>query len=837
MDNNTNHQLQEALASASQLELRLSELGKSLTILTGGQGELGKIFREFSKNIEESTTSLKKIEEVLKRANLQFDSNAAVLNLTNGSMRQNKAVLNGLLEQYELLSKEQGDHTKGLQALNLKIGELSNTIETQENKLTKNRKVFDAHKVSIDYLRTSMDTLGSKAGELGPEFSDMLTDVSGGFNAMKSGLSAVKTGFSGVGAALKTTGFGLLVIVLQSIVEYFTSTKEGADKFKKILAAVTTTINIVKETVGKFGGVLVNAFLQPVNTIKSVWDGFIENFTNRFKAIGVIMGAFSGGFNPKKLADGLIQLTTGVSNATSKVANAVNKTKMFVSEAAGKIQTAYKTGIVASDEAEKKATENNNKQTKHHQTHLKQLNQTAQATEEANQERTASIARMGQKVLEGYAKEINDTTEHFKQLKDKYKDNQQTLEQLKKEEAAALTTINQKFRDEDSKKLDEYQAELLKISKAAGKNAKDLALQQLEDEYTAKAIVIDKEIADAEARKVATTDTLAKSAEDALIARAKNIKANLQAKKGNDQSDVNESFNQQNKQDDLQTGIDQAQDGGQNIKALQLQKQLLDAQHTVAVAAATKTNGEVAKIEAQYAKKKADLENKLVASKIHAGDKLIDAVLKNTKKDSAIYKAAFLAKKATSIADTIISTKQSIMESLKAYSGIPFIGQALGIAQAAFMAVQGATSIAEIAKQKPGLARGGQFISDGRGAVLPGYSRTDNTNAYLRSGEAVVVSEAMRNPWARNLVSAINVAHGGRDFSVPNAGRGYAIGGIFTDGGNANRYYSQPVNDQKDLANTLAYQMLNNFPPIYVDVKDVNNQQNILAQTVDRVNL
>jgi len=95
----------------------------------------------------------------------------------------------------------------------------------------------------------------------------------------------------------------------------------------------------------------------------------------------------------------------------------------------------------------------------------------------------------------------------------------------------------------------------------------------------------------------------------------------------------------------------------------------------------------------------------------------------------------------------------------------------------------------------------------------------------------------MRNPWARNLVSAINVAHGGRDFSMPNPGRGYAIGGIFTDGGNANRYYSQPVNDQKDMANTLAYQLINNFPPIYVDVKDVNNQQNILAQTVDRVNL
>jgi hypothetical protein len=266
-------------------------------------------------------------------------------------------------------------------------------------------------------------------------------------------------------------------------------------------------------------------------------------------------------------------------------------------------------------------------------------------------------------------------------------------------------------------------------------------------------------------------------------------------------------------------------------------EQSLDAQKNVLLNKTIETQRIITGIEVKSAKERAEAEEQSVKSKIHSGDKFIDAALKNSKKDSTIFKAAFLAKKATSIADTVISTKQAVMESFKAYAGIPFIGQALGIAQAIFMGAQGASSIAEIAKQKPGFAEGGQFRSDGKGALLPGYSRTDNTNAYLRSGEAVVVSEAMRNPWARNLVSAINVAHGGRDFSVTNPGRGYAIGGIFTDGGNSNRYYNQPMNDVKDLANTLAYQMINNFPPVYVDVKDINSQQSILAQTVNRVNL
>ncbi|WP_462266077.1 hypothetical protein [Mucilaginibacter sp.] len=186
--NDINQQLKDAQASAGALEQRLIELNKTIAELNNGQGELDKVFRDFAKNLNEGAGSLKKIEEALKKANLQFDRNAAVLNQSNGSLNQNKAVLNGLLEQYELLSREQGDHSKGLQALNVKIGQLSNTIEDQEQKLLKSREVFSAHKQSVEYLGSSMDTLKGKAGELGPGFATALEGAAGGFNAMKRDL-------------------------------------------------------------------------------------------------------------------------------------------------------------------------------------------------------------------------------------------------------------------------------------------------------------------------------------------------------------------------------------------------------------------------------------------------------------------------------------------------------------------------------------------------------------------------------------------------------------------------------------------------------------------------
>jgi hypothetical protein len=234
-----------------------------------------------------------------------------------------------------------------------------------------------------------------------------------------------------------------------------------------------------------------------------------------------------------------------------------------------------------------------------------------------------------------------------------------------------------------------------------------------------------------------------------------------------------------------------------------------------------------AKVAALEKDKAAELSNNSLTS----AQKLAIAQ-KYKKQEDAIKAKAFKQQQEISIMQALINGALAIT---KAEADL---GPIAGTIAVAGIIANTAIQVASIAKQKPpAMAKGGFFKSDGKWAILSGYSKQDDTNAYLRSGEAVVVSEAMQVPWARNLVSAINVGFGGRDFSVTNPGRGYAVGGIFTDGGDANRYYNQPVTDQKNLANTIAYQMINNFPPVYVDVKDINTQQNILAQTIIRVNL
>jgi hypothetical protein len=858
MDNDI---IKSVKADSSALKGDVNKIEEAIKKLLEQQKKLEESGKINGKRYQTLASDIRIAKQALEETEKKIDLNSKALKLNSGSLQQNQALLESLKNQQAKVAAAKGDDATQVQKLDKLIKELNSTISDQEEKLVKSAESFDFKAESVNKVKEALGELKDHGSKFGPEFASTLESSAKGFKAMQDGIKVVQTGFKGIGGAIKTSGFGLLVLILESVVEYFTKTKEGSDLLRQLLAGLGVVVKTIEGGFNNFKKTLGEVFVHPVEGIKKLGRLIEENIMNRVRAIYVIYeGILNKDF--KKVANGFLQLGTGVKDVYTKAEQAFIK--------AGKEET-------KTDKGSKTVHHN---RTVRHEQHKQQLKEATDLTKQAEEERLASVARMVKSTLEGYAKEIDDANVHFTEMKSVYtrflndyekmsgkqkaahlkehKAVTAAVEQLEKEHQARLSSITKKFQDEDAKKLDGYHKTLNQISKTARQEAQT----HLDEDYKRQAQEIQKIKDDSDALMFDTSQKLEDlkrqpetEASKALITELTKRQTEAQSifdhsvdllnrKYSSDTKTLNLDFNQKKKQEDetqaeskIQGEISVSREGGHESAAIKKEIALLKMQHDFAVKAAQERGEATTQIDAKFAKQKADLENKLISSKIHAGDKYIEAVLKNTKKDSAIYKAAFLAKKATAIADVVMSTKTAIIESFKGYAGMPFIGQALAIAQGAFIATQGAMSVAEIVKQKPGFAKGGQYVSDGRGAILPGYSRTDNTNAYLRSGEAVVVSEAMRNPWARNLVSAINVAHGGRDFSMSNPGRGYAIGGIFTDGGNANRYYSAPVNDQKDLANTLAYQMINNFPPIYVDVKDVNNQQNILAKTVDRVNL
>jgi len=167
------------------------------------------------------------------------------------------------LKQYDQLSKSEGAHSANVKSLNVQVGTLTNTLGKQAEDLTKNGKAFDAHKATMDALKSSFDKIKGVSGEFGPS----LEEAAKGFESLKSGLDIVKTGFTSVGAAIKTTGFGLLVLVLQSVVEYFTKTTEGSKMLRGAISAVGVIVEKVTSVFKSLGEFIIHAVTHPVESL------------------------------------------------------------------------------------------------------------------------------------------------------------------------------------------------------------------------------------------------------------------------------------------------------------------------------------------------------------------------------------------------------------------------------------------------------------------------------------------------------------------------------------------------------------------------------------------
>ena len=123
-----------------------------------------------------------------------------------------------------------------------------------------------------------------------------------------------------IGAAITAVvlGIGLLTKAISG-------NQNSADSFGKAWAGVGNILGFISGLLTKLGQALIDVAAKPKQALSDLVDFLEQNVMNRFKSFGVIMeslGKFmSGDFSAgaKQLTDGMIQLTTGVENATDKM--------------------------------------------------------------------------------------------------------------------------------------------------------------------------------------------------------------------------------------------------------------------------------------------------------------------------------------------------------------------------------------------------------------------------------------------------------------------------------------------------------------------------------------
>lgn len=147
-------------------------------------------------------------------------------------------------------------------------------------------------------------------------------------NATAAATGNVSTGMKVLRGAIIATGIGALVVVLGSLIAYFTSTQEGIDKVNKVLTPLKVVFQTLIGVVQNFGKYLLEAITHPKQMLIDLLDFLKSQFMNRltgmidvFKGIGkIITGDIKEGI--KQVGEAAAQTVTGVENVVGKVKEA-----------------------------------------------------------------------------------------------------------------------------------------------------------------------------------------------------------------------------------------------------------------------------------------------------------------------------------------------------------------------------------------------------------------------------------------------------------------------------------------------------------------------------------
>jgi hypothetical protein len=188
-------------------------------------------------------------------------------------------------------------------------------------------------KSNIGEVTKETKELTNETSNAAGEFRFMGVSLNGVKKAFASAAVTAKGMFSTIKAGLISTGIGAFVVLIGSLVAYFKSTKDGAEKLERAMAGFGAVVSVITDRLSTFGEVIVSAFENPQQAVKDLWEAIKTNIVNRveglfdvFGALGdTIKAAFSLDWEGVKagaadFTESMIQASTGVDDLTGKMA-------------------------------------------------------------------------------------------------------------------------------------------------------------------------------------------------------------------------------------------------------------------------------------------------------------------------------------------------------------------------------------------------------------------------------------------------------------------------------------------------------------------------------------
>lgn len=276
-----------------------------------------KAIAEYQTKIDKAKEAEAKLKEQLKAGNIkrqqyneEMAASKAYINDCNDSIRiitktmQNqlkqekaqenslvslRAKLSNLTAEYDALSEAERNAATGIK-LRDKINEVTDALKDAEEETQRYYRNVGNYKEAI------MEAANANIPFV-QQINVMVTSLGGVKNYISNvnqkliTVAKTTTGLTRVvkllGTAMLGLGIGALLVVLASLVSWFTKTQKGVEAANKIMGALGATVNVLIDRAGKLGSALVNLFTgnfkQAGNDAKSIFAGIGDEIVNETK--------------------------------------------------------------------------------------------------------------------------------------------------------------------------------------------------------------------------------------------------------------------------------------------------------------------------------------------------------------------------------------------------------------------------------------------------------------------------------------------------------------------------------------------------------------------------
>jgi len=294
---------------------------------------LNNVANQLNPNIEEEATLLKQLNNQMDKNTQFIKDNASETAKQKMNIGNYSSALDGL---DAVLSKF---GVNGQQARTIVSG-FSSTISTASNDITNfSNKVYESTKATLGFKTASQLANETQIEQVVTTEAQTVanTELTVATEAQTVATAASTLSIGAFTVALAATGIGLIVIALGSLIAYLTNTQSGIDKLNSVLEPLKAIFQTITSLASGLGSKLVSAFENPRKALSELGDFVKHNLINRFTAFAVILDGITN-LDFKKIANGVIQVGTGVENVTGKLANIANSTAKIFSDSVAKGQ-------------------------------------------------------------------------------------------------------------------------------------------------------------------------------------------------------------------------------------------------------------------------------------------------------------------------------------------------------------------------------------------------------------------------------------------------------------------------------------------------------------------